>query len=389
MFRGKSWLAARRAARRRSSWMITARIVRGMTLTLKEREFVKAARFMGQPARKIIARHIVPNMASLLIIDATINVGSAVLAETGLSYFGFGVQPPDVSLGTLIGDGIAVRDHLPVAVPVPGGLPGRLVLAVNCVGDGLRDALDPDLHARTQAREEGQQGEGSPMTSSETPVRLARRPGGRSDRCCEVERPPRVLPQRGGPRAGRARAELPGRARRGARHRRRVRLGQVGVLAGRHGPAAASARITGSIRFQGRELHRPHRHGAVEDPRPAHLDGVPGPAVRAHPRLHRRRPDRRGDPGAPQGRGDQAARGQARRRTARPRRHPERRRARQGVPARVLRRHAAARGDRHGDRQRPGPDHRRRADHRARRDGAGAGAASCSRPRRRSPAPAS
>ncbi len=142
MFRGESWwllvfvLAA-------FQWMITARIVRGMTLTLKEREFVKAARFMGQPARRIIARHIVPNMASLLIIDATINVGSAVLAETGLSYFGFGVQPPDVSLGTLIGTAAESATTFPWLFLFPAGFLVVFVLAVNWVGDGLRDALDP------------------------------------------------------------------------------------------------------------------------------------------------------------------------------------------------------------------------------------------------------
>ena len=88
--------------------MVTARIVRGMTLSLKEREFVQAARFMGVPGWRIIFRHILPNMSSLLIVDATVNVSSLILAEVGLSFFGFGVQPPDVSLGTLIGD-YAVR----------------------------------------------------------------------------------------------------------------------------------------------------------------------------------------------------------------------------------------------------------------------------------------
>ncbi|MCP2164294.1 ABC transporter permease [Goodfellowiella coeruleoviolacea] len=124
-------------------WMITARIVRGMTLTLREREFVKAARFMGESPWRIIFRHILPNMASLLIVDATINVGSAVLAETGLSYFGFGVQPPDVSLGTLIRDGAPFALTSPWLF-LPAGLLLILgVLAVSFVGDGLRDALDP------------------------------------------------------------------------------------------------------------------------------------------------------------------------------------------------------------------------------------------------------
>ena len=82
----------------------TARIVRGTTLSLREREFVQAARYMGVPGWKIIFRHILPNMASLLIIDATVNVSTLILAEVGLSYFGFGVQSPDISLGSLIGE---------------------------------------------------------------------------------------------------------------------------------------------------------------------------------------------------------------------------------------------------------------------------------------------
>lgn len=142
LYRGDSWwlLVIMLAA---FQWMITARIVRGMTLTLKEREFVKAAKFMGQPARRIIAKHIVPNMASLLIIDATINVGGAVLAETGLSFFGFGVQSPDVSLGTLIGNFAESATTFPWLFLFPAGFLVVFVLAVNWVGDGLRDALDP------------------------------------------------------------------------------------------------------------------------------------------------------------------------------------------------------------------------------------------------------
>jgi peptide/nickel transport system permease protein len=114
-----------------------------MTLSLKEREFVKAARFMGVPGWRIIFRHILPNMSSLLIIDATVNVSSLILAEVGLSFFGFGVQPPDVSLGTLIGNyaGAALTYAWEFYFPV--GFLVLLVLAINLVGDGLRDALDP------------------------------------------------------------------------------------------------------------------------------------------------------------------------------------------------------------------------------------------------------
>ncbi len=85
--------------------MITARVIRSTDAFHEGApQFVYAARFMGVPDWKIIFRHILPNMSSFLIIDATINVSSLILAEVGLSFFGFGVQPPDISLGTLIGD---------------------------------------------------------------------------------------------------------------------------------------------------------------------------------------------------------------------------------------------------------------------------------------------
>lgn len=142
-FKGKTWLIFVLLLGL-FSWMITARIVRGMTFSLREREYVKAARFMGQPPWRIIVKHIVPNMASLLIIDATVNVGAAVLAETGLSYFGFGVQPPDVSLGTLIAQGTESAQTFPWLFLFPAMFLVIFVLAVNVVGDGLRDAIDPN-----------------------------------------------------------------------------------------------------------------------------------------------------------------------------------------------------------------------------------------------------
>jgi peptide/nickel transport system permease protein len=153
-FKGKTWLlfVVLLAA---FSWMITARIVRGLTLSLREREFVQAARFMGVPSRTIIARHLLPNMSSFLIIDATLNVGGAILAESGLSYFGFGVQPPDVSLGTLIAEGTPSVVTFPWLFLFAGGLLVLAVLAVNVMGDGLRDALDPNsaaAKARTRTK---------------------------------------------------------------------------------------------------------------------------------------------------------------------------------------------------------------------------------------------
>lgn len=130
------------------SWMITARVVRGLALSLREREFVQAARFMGVPSAIIIIRHLLPNMSSFLIINATMNVGGAVLAETGLSYFGFGVQPPDVSLGTLIVDGTSSALTYPWLFHFAAGLLVLTVLAVSVVGDGLRDALEPTAASR-------------------------------------------------------------------------------------------------------------------------------------------------------------------------------------------------------------------------------------------------
>lgn len=130
------------------SWMISSRMVRGLTMSLREREFVTAARYMGVSNARIIARHIVPNVASILIIDTTLNVGVAILAETGLSYLGFGVQPPDVSLGTLIADGTPSVTTFPWVFLFPAGVLVLIVLCANLIGDGLRDALDPSARPR-------------------------------------------------------------------------------------------------------------------------------------------------------------------------------------------------------------------------------------------------
>lgn len=151
-FRGKSWLLLVLLLSA-FGWMIASRIVRGMTLTLREREYVLAAKFMGMPAWRIIARHIIPNMASVLIIDATVGVGVAILAETSLSFFGFGIQPPDVSLGTLIASGTESALTFNWLFTFPSGLLILTVLAVNFFGDALRDALDPSAgRARHRGR---------------------------------------------------------------------------------------------------------------------------------------------------------------------------------------------------------------------------------------------
>ncbi|GAB0101172.1 ABC transporter permease [Nocardia sp. JMUB6875] len=144
-------------------WMITARIVRGLTLSLREREFVKAARYMGASTWTIITTHILPNIASILIIDTALAVGAAILGETGLSFLGFGVQPPDVSLGTLIASGTKSALTYPWLFMFAGGFLILTVLCTNLVGDGLRDAFDPTAgraRSRRKDRAAGKQATG-------------------------------------------------------------------------------------------------------------------------------------------------------------------------------------------------------------------------------------
>ncbi|MFG1790883.1 ABC transporter permease [Nocardia sp. NPDC049149] len=133
------------------NWPISARLVRGMTLSLRDREFIKAARYMGAPTRKVILSHVLPNIASILIIDTTLAVGAAIMSETGLSFLGFGVQPPDVSLGSLIAAGTKSALTYPWLFLFAGGVLITIVLCANLVGDGLRDAFDPSA-ARARSK---------------------------------------------------------------------------------------------------------------------------------------------------------------------------------------------------------------------------------------------
>jgi peptide/nickel transport system permease protein len=133
-------------------WMVSSRMVRGMTMSLREREFIRAARYMGVANRRIITHHVVPNVASILIIDTALNVAVAILAETGLSYLGFGIQPPDVSLGTLIADGTQSATTFPWVFLFPAGVLVLILVCANLTGDGLRDALDPTSGASRGGR---------------------------------------------------------------------------------------------------------------------------------------------------------------------------------------------------------------------------------------------
>lgn len=130
------------------NWLEMARVVRGQTLTLKEREFVDAARLMGVRPAAIVARHIVPNLAGVVVVYVTLTIPQAILVESFLSFLGLGIQEPQTSLGTLVNDGIRQMDRAPWMLAVPATLLAVVLLAFNFLGDGLRDATDPRLRGR-------------------------------------------------------------------------------------------------------------------------------------------------------------------------------------------------------------------------------------------------
>ena len=124
-------------------WLTMARIVRGQTLSLKEREFVEAARAGGAKPFTIIMRHIVPNLTGPVVIYATLTVPEIIITESFLSYLGLGVQEPLTSLGTLISDGGPVAEVMPWLLVFPAAILTTMLLCLTYIGDGLRDALDP------------------------------------------------------------------------------------------------------------------------------------------------------------------------------------------------------------------------------------------------------
>lgn len=124
-------------------WLTMARIVRGQTLSFKEKEFVEAARAGGAKPFTIILRHIVPNLTGPVVIYATLTVPEIIITESFLSYLGLGVQEPLTSLGTLISNGAPVAEVLPWLLIFPAIVLVTMLLCLTYIGDGLRDALDP------------------------------------------------------------------------------------------------------------------------------------------------------------------------------------------------------------------------------------------------------
>ena len=131
-----------------TSWMQAARIVRGEVLALKERECVLASRSIGAPARRIILRHILPNVVSPVMVAATLGIAEAIITESVLSFLGLGFPPDFPTWGRLLYDGLSYIQLAPERVIWPGLAISLTVLSVNYIGDGLRDALDPRIRGR-------------------------------------------------------------------------------------------------------------------------------------------------------------------------------------------------------------------------------------------------
>lgn len=125
------------------SWLDIARIVRGQTLSLRNKEFIEAARASGVRGPAIVTRHLVPNLLGIVIIYATLTVPSVILFEAFLSFLGLGVQAPMTSLGVLVSDGASEMQAFPYLLIVPALFLATIVYCLNYLGDGLRDVLDP------------------------------------------------------------------------------------------------------------------------------------------------------------------------------------------------------------------------------------------------------
>ena len=125
------------------NWLDMARIVRGQTLSLKEREFVDAARLVGVRPVSIVARHIAPNLLGVVLVYVTLTVPQAMLMESFLSFLGLGVQEPETSLGSLVNGGVRQMERAPSMLLIPAALLALILLCFNFLGDGLRDVVDP------------------------------------------------------------------------------------------------------------------------------------------------------------------------------------------------------------------------------------------------------
>ena len=128
-----------------TSWEGTARFVRAEILSLREQEFIQAAQAVGAPGGRVILRHLLPNSVAPVLVSATLGVAGAILTESGLSFLGFGVPPPDASWGNILSDGKRYIFDAPWLTVIPGTAILIVVLAFNLFGEGLREAFNPKL----------------------------------------------------------------------------------------------------------------------------------------------------------------------------------------------------------------------------------------------------
>lgn len=124
------------------NWLDMARIVRGQVLSLREREFVDAARLTGVGTLRIIFRHIAPNLFGIVVVYMTLIIPHAILVESFLSFLGLGVQEPQTSLGALVNNGVATMETAPWMLLIPATVLALILLCFNFLGDGLRDHFD-------------------------------------------------------------------------------------------------------------------------------------------------------------------------------------------------------------------------------------------------------
>jgi len=127
------------------SWVSYARLARGQVLSIREREYIIAARALGASGPRIVCLHLFPNIVAPLVVEATFGMGAAIVGEAGLSFLGLGVQPPTPSWGSMLYEGRQFLIQAPYLTLFPGLAIMIVVLGINFVGDGLRDALDPKL----------------------------------------------------------------------------------------------------------------------------------------------------------------------------------------------------------------------------------------------------
>jgi peptide/nickel transport system permease protein len=125
------------------SWMWPARLVRSLFLVLREREFIAAARVLGASNARIIFMHILPNCIGPILVSGTLQMAFAIITESGLSYLGFGVQPPTPTWGSILSTAQTYVFRAPWMAVYPGVMIFITVMAINYIGDGLRDAFDP------------------------------------------------------------------------------------------------------------------------------------------------------------------------------------------------------------------------------------------------------